>query len=320
MIHLISISADVNKVPNEKQLPGGDGNVPPPPGEDYPTVGDVRMLHDISPKRYHVEYENYQPEDNDTIFIFGEEGVYCKVTDNVLTFPKHAEFHDIQEVKFRYLFSIDNERYFMPDIWSVVNIIVPEGYVVQDAGISRIAGPKHLAFASITARELYEWYSARKFCGRCGNETIHAEAERACVCPGCGLVEYPKISPVVIVAVTNGENLLVTRYKDRPYRRYALVAGFGEIGESLEDTVRREVYEETGVRVKNPRYYKSQPWGFSSSLLSGFICELDGDPDITVDDKELSEALWLPRGEIPPADSDVALTAEMMEMFRLGKI
>lgn len=276
------------------------------------------MLHDISPRKFHVEYSDYQPEAEDTVFVFNEKGVCCRVSDNTMVFPKYSELHNTGAVKFRFLFSIDDERFFMPDAGYEQLVAVPEKYAVQDAGVSRIAGPRHLAFASITARELYEWYSARRFCGRCGSETAHAETERACVCKACGLVEYPKISPVVIVAVRNGESLLVTRYKDRPYRRYALVAGFGEIGESLEDTVRREVFEETGVRVKNPTYYKSQPWGFSSSLLSGFVCDLDGDPAITVDGKELSEALWLPRDEIPEADSDIALTAEMMEMFRTG--
>ena len=278
------------------------------------------MLHDIAPMKYHVEYEDLLPGPGDTVFVFTDEGVYCRVDGNVMGFPRYAEFHDSDSVKLRYLFSIDDERFFMPDVRNTVELAIPGEYTVQEAGISRIAGPKHLAFASITARELYEWYSARKYCGCCGKETVHSETERSCVCPDCSITEYPKISPVVIVAVTNGENLLVTRYKDRPYRRYALVAGFGEIGESHEDTVRREVFEETGIRVKNLRYYKSQPWGFSSSLLSGFICDLDGDPTITVDEKELSEAIWLPRNEIPPSDSDVALTAEMMEMFRTGKI
>ena len=146
----------------------------------------------------------------------------------------------------------------------------------------------------------------------------HSETERACVCTHCNQIIYPKISPCVIVAVTHGENLLVTRYKDRPYRHYALVAGFAEIGEALEDTVRREVLEETGIRVKNIRYYKSQPWAFTSTLLAGFFCELDGDPTINFDENELSEAIWLPRGEIPPAVLNIALTSEMMEVFRTG--
>ena len=121
------------------------------------------------------------------------------------------------------------------------------------------------------------------------------------------------------VAVSDGERLLVSRYRDRPFRGWALIAGFVEIGETLEDTVRREVLEETGLRVKNLRYYKSQPWSFSDTLLAGFYCDLDGSDAIRIEEDELSEALWLPRGEIPPRGNDVSLTAEMMERFRLGQ-
>ena len=278
------------------------------------------MLHEIGQGEYKIEYKNYEPGDDDTVFVFGDEGVCCLVKDDEMTFPKYKELRAAAGAKFRYLFSIGAERFFMPDIDNEEAIELPEMYTAQNSGISRMAGPRYLAFALITAQSLHEWYTARKYCGRCGKKTMHSETERARVCPDCGLVEYPKISPVVIVAVTHGENLLVTRYKDRPYRMYALVAGFGETGESHEDTVRREVFEETGIRVKNIRYYKSQPWGFSSSLLSGFVCDLDGDPAITIDKNELSEALWLSRSEVPPSVSDVALTAEMMEMFRLGVI
>ena len=123
----------------------------------------------------------------------------------------------------------------------------------------------------------------------------------------------------VIVAVTNGDKLLLTRYANRPFRGYALIAGFVEIGETLEDTVHREVMEEVGVRVKNLRYYKNQPWAFTDTLLTGFYCELDGDPDITLDHNELCEGVWLSREEIPSRENDVSLTAEMIERFRLGK-
>ena len=86
----------------------------------------------------------------------------------------------------------------------------------------------------------------------------------------------------------------------------------------LEDTVRREVFEETGLRVKNIRYYKSQPWGFTDTMLSGFYCTLDGSDRITLQESELSEAVWLRRQDIPPRDNDVSLTSEMIEHFRLG--
>ena len=233
------------------------------------------MIHEIYPKKFYVDYMSCVPEQDDTIFIFDKDAIYCKMENGEIAFPKYREFEPADGRAFTYLFSIDKERYFLPDVRMNRGIDAPQGYERNEHGIFRIAGPRHLAFAAVTAQQLYLWYAQNRYCGCCGTETAHSENERACVCPQCGLTSYPKISPVVIVAVTHGDNLLVTRYKDRPIRRYALVAGFAEIGESLEDTVIREVFEETGIKVKNIRYYKSQPWGFTSTLLSGFYCELD---------------------------------------------
>lgn len=280
------------------------------------------MIHEICPKEYKNRYVNCTPDPSDTILLFDGDNICCRLEGDEVAFPRFDAFPDIQdiELKFYYLFSIDEERFFMPDTRIAKHLSLPEGYGWQAANIFfRTAGPQHLAFAAVTALALYKWYASCVYCGSCGADMSQAESERACICTKCGLVEYPKISPVVIVAVTNGENLLVTRYRDRPYRQYALVAGFAESGESFEDTVRREVLEETGVRVKNIRYYKSQPWGVTSTLLAGFFCDLDGDSTIHFDEDELSEALWLPRTEIPPATLDIALTSEMMELFRTGQ-
>ena len=139
-------------------------------------------------------------------------------------------------------------------------------------------------------------------------------------CPHCRSTVYPRINPVVIVGVRSGDKLLLTKYKGRPnVPFYALVAGFAEIGETIEETVAREIFEETGIRVKNLRFYKSQPWAFTDTLLMGYYCELDGDGTITLDRSELREGFWQQRDEITPRDSDVSLTAEMVERFRLGK-
>ena len=101
------------------------------------------------------------------------------------------------------------------------------------------------------------------------------------ICPSCKNTVYPKISPVVIVAVHNGNELLMARNLDNPDKtRMFLISGFVEIGESLEQAVKREVLEEAGVRVKNIKYFGSQPWPFSESLISGYTAELDGDPTI----------------------------------------
>ena len=150
-----------------------------------------------------------------------------------------------------------------------------------------------------------------------------SERERALVCPECGLTEYPKISPAVIVAIYDGDRLLMSRYRPSPdhqYRGYALIAGFVEIGESFEDTIRREVMEEVGIRVKNIRYYKSQPWAFSDTEMIGFFAELDGDATITLQEDELSEAGWFPREEIPDDLVMNSIGSEMKMVFKYGSL
>ena len=119
----------------------------------------------------------------------------------------------------------------------------------------------------------------------------------------------------MIVGVIKGDCLLITRYKTG-YKHNALVAGFTEIGETVEQTVQREVMEETGIRVKNIRYYKSQPWGMAQDLLMGFYCEADGNEKIRRDENELKYAEWVRQEEIVLQPNDLSLTNEMMKLFR----
>ncbi len=148
------------------------------------------------------------------------------------------------------------------------------------------------------------------------------EKERAMQCPACGRISYPQICPSVIVGIIDSSRILLTKYAPGHgnFRKYALVAGYAEIGESLEDTVRREVMEEVGLRVKNIRYYKSQPWSFSDALLAGFFCEPDGNTDIVMDREELSAAGWFERESLPVerSNAEISLTGEMIEVFRNG--
>ena len=181
----------------------------------------------------------------------------------------------------------------------------------------------YLLFAAATGSQLDRWYRDNRFCGRCGAPTELAPASREIVCPECAHIVYPKICPGVICAVTScdgdDEKIVLTRYAGRTTALWALVAGFTEIGEPLEDTVRREVMEEVGLSVKNLRFYKSQPWSFTDTLLVGFWCEVDGDPTIAVDRSELKEARWFSRDEMPleRTGDRASLTGEMIERFRL---
>lgn len=178
---------------------------------------------------------------------------------------------------------------------------------------------RELALVTYTAKQLDGWYRDNRFCGTCGAETELAKDERAIVCTKCGRRIYPRILPAVIVGVTNGDQLLMTKYAGRDYTNYALVAGFTEIGESLEQTVAREVMEEAGLTVTNIRYYKSQPWGIVDDLLAGFYCDVTGDPTITMDPNELKEAVWMDRNQIESLPNNLSLTGEMMETFKAGK-
>lgn len=135
-------------------------------------------------------------------------------------------------------------------------------------------------------------------------------------CPKCKTIEYPKICPAVIVGILNDDKILLSTYAGRDVKSYALIAGFSEIGETIEGTVHREVMEEVGLKVKNLRFYKSQPWSFSDSLLMGFFCEVDGSDKIRIDHSELATAQWFTRDEIILEQYDISLTREMILKFK----
>ena len=272
------------------------------------------MIQDIAPHRLDRRYDTRPAADGDIALCYQKGTVLLEVVGEDYALPRFGKQLPVSDA--RHLIELDGDDCFM-----VMNppAEAPEGCRYVPYMELRAVRPQEVAFAAITGAQLHRWYGSRKFCGRCGQKMQPSDIERAMVCPDCGLIEYPKICPAVIVAVTNGDKLMVTRYADRPFRGWALIAGFVEIGETLEDTVRREVMEEVGVKVKNLRYYKNQPWSFTDTLLCGFYCDLDGDDTVTLDTAELKEAHWLSREELPPRQNEASLTAEMMERFRLGE-
>ncbi|MCM1314842.1 MAG: NAD(+) diphosphatase [Muribaculaceae bacterium] len=270
------------------------------------------MLQDIMPKKLDNHYSvDVQPEPDSIFFHFRGLDVLVKETGS--TFPVYESFISEHPV---YLFSIGDVKYFLARDTS---ISVPEGYTYKNIKSLRSSGnvSKENFFALFTAYHLSEWYGSNCFCGRCGQRTEIYQAERAVRCTGCGKLVYPRLNPAVIVGVVSGEKLLITHYvQNRGVTCNALVAGFTEIGETFEETVSREVMEEVGLKVKNIRYYKSQPWGFSGCILAGFFCEVDGDDNITLDASELSSAVWTEKKNISGQTDDYSLTNEMMMYFK----
>lgn len=285
------------------------------------------MIQDIYPHAYHNEYHDLQPQENDFILIFHKNKALVRYNGEKLRYPTFNELKGF-ECAYHYLFSIDEYKYFLayPSEQLLKNTdqgtpsILLSGYRYEDVRIFRSAPSKHNAFAGITAHHLFSWYQSNQFCGCCGQRMVPDHNERMLYCPSCHNMVYPKISPAVIVGVLNGNKILMSKYSGRPYTNYALIAGFTEIGECAEQTVAREVMEEVGIKVKNIRYYKSQPWAFSGSLLMGFFCDLDGSDKITLDTSELAEAGWFSREEIPLEDDHISLTREMIMQFKRGNV
>ncbi|MDR0859244.1 MAG: NAD(+) diphosphatase [Oscillospiraceae bacterium] len=276
------------------------------------------MVHQIAPHKLDNQYKPRPPKADDYIFIFAKGQFYLDCTDEKAPrVPTLSDFAEQKLPQLRYLFAIDGIAFYLA--WEG-DITLPETYKLQPTFALFPMQPGYMGFAGLTASHIAGWYDKRRICGRCGAKLVHSEVERKMDCPECKAEEFPQINPVVIVGVTDGDKLMLTQYANRPGpKHFALIAGFAEIGESFEECVAREVYEEIGVRVKNIRFYTSQPWAMSGSLLAGFYCDLDGDGTITLQEDELSEGVWVPREEIPKQDVGFALTAEMIEQFRINQ-
>ncbi len=273
------------------------------------------MIQDIAPHVLYNQYRHFTPSENDPVFCFYDEKVLIRLEDDQLTFPKVKDL-DVNQEDLIYLFSLDSSHLFL-----YLKQTERGGHEYIDFRTVRRKSlrPKESVYALFTAYHLAGWYLNSAYCGRCGHKTVHSENERAMVCPDCGNIIYPRINPAVIVGVLHEDKMLVTKYA-RGYGGYALVAGFTEIGETFEETVAREVKEETGLNVRNIRYYASQPWGPAADILAGYYCEAYGDCTISVDHDELRLAEWKTRDEIVLQENDYSLTNEMMRNFKEGKI
>lgn len=264
------------------------------------------MIQEIQPP-LNNQYLPAPPRPEDLAVCFSEDRLLLRRQGDILLFPTVSEAGGAA----RYLFSVGLRRYYTAEA-------APADCEAFSAPELRIAQPQETAFAGVTALHLCRWYRDHRFCGRCGREMRHSETERAMVCT-CGNLVYPQICPAVIVGVLHNGRICLTKY-NRGYAKWALVAGYTEIGETLEETVRREVKEETGLTVTQLTYYKSQPWGMSGSLLAGFFCRVAGDDTIRLDRNELKEGRWFAPEEIDFPNDGVSLTREMIELFRTGGI
>lgn len=280
------------------------------------------MIQDIEPKKLHNEYCTMPPTEESRMMIFWEDKILCRIQEGErLSYPTYEQVRERmlqkgkqeKDIHWIYLFCVDEGSYYLMQIREPLNL---EGYSYERMFRLRRTMPLDEMFAGVSAYHLYRWYQENRYCGHCGRSLLPDEDQRMLYCEGCGQMIFPRINPAVIVGVCHGDEILLTKYADREYKRYALIAGFAEFGETIEQTVKREVMEEVGIEVTNLRYYGSQPWGFSGSLLLGFFADAVGDLSIHRQEEELSEALWVKAEDLVLDQEEISLTREMMKVFK----
>jgi len=199
------------------------------------------------------------------------------------------------------------------------NFVLPEtnGLSYVDFNVFRTMDVDAAAIIT-SCRHLYSWYQNNRFCGKCGAKLEPEQNERALRCTSCGNLLFPVIAPAVIVAVTCKDRILLAR--NVRYQHYALIAGYVEVGETLEHALRREVMEEVGLPIDNVRYLGDQPWGVSGSHMFAFHASADDTLPLHIQKSELADARWFDRSEVQPLPHKLSIAYELIERFRRGEL
>jgi len=246
-------------------------------------------------------------------FLFRQSNLLVKMQGDGYTVPTSFDLTFLEsKVKSKfYIGSLDGNSCYTA---SFPEDEAPEGY--EFVGLRQLYRKidDGMLQAAIRAVQIVTWDETNRFCGVCGTATVKKENEFAKVCPKCGHLAYPRLSPAVIVAVTKGDKLLLARNKNFITGMYSVLAGFVEAGETLEECVKREIREEVGIEVKNIRYFGSQSWPFPHSYMLAFTAEYESG-EIQVDDNEIEDAKWFGAEEIPKIPGSLSISRRLIDWF-----
>lgn len=253
--------------------------------------------------------ENNQPA---YWFIFNPKDMLVNIkNNNVIPFITNPEELNISTIRTQYLGTIEGKSCYSAEVSPETE--PPEGMEFKDLRSLYKYLEEDIFLLAGKAIQIVYWDKNHQFCGRCGAPTTNMKNERAKICPECGFISHTRLSPAVITAIVKDGKLLMARHGYRG-DMYGLIAGFVEPGETIEEAVERETMEEVGLKLKNIRYFSSQPWPFPNSLMIGFTAEYESG-EIQVDRKEITEAKWFAVDEIPRIPSKMSIASELINWF-----
>ncbi|MBE9182638.1 NAD(+) diphosphatase [Oculatella sp. LEGE 06141] len=247
-------------------------------------------------------------------FAFKGNKLLVQVEERISIVPKLKDLADIglMPIRTQFLGTIDGEPCYSAELPG--DAIAPNGMGFK--GLRELYGLLDEGFYTLGGRaiQIVEWDRTHQYCGHCATQMTQLPHERAKRCPACGLVNYPRLSPAIIVLVHRGDDVLLARAHRFPPGMYSVLAGFVEPGESLEETVSREVQEEVGIQVKDIRYFGSQPWPYPNSLMIGFTAEYAAG-EIVVEPEELTEAAWFHKHQLPQVPPKMSIARRLLDWF-----
>ncbi|MBC2581817.1 NAD(+) diphosphatase [Clostridium sp. DJ247] len=252
--------------------------------------------------------------DNKIYFVFNNNNLLVKSQDNNICFPNENDIRNLglDICSLDFLTSKGNQEFLFGETKQSLN----KFNYMKFLSFRSLSGliDESLYYLAGKAFHLINWDNTYKFCSRCGSIVVHKQDERAKACPKCNLVSYPKISPAVITAIIKENKLLLAHNTNFPNKMHSVIAGFVEPGETFEECVSREVFEETGIKVKNIKYFGSQPWPFPDSLMIAFICEY-ASGELKIDGIELDHASWYSADELPNIPVNGSIARKLIDWF-----
>jgi len=248
-------------------------------------------------------------------FVYQEQKLIIKVKDKTFSIPRSPDLQQLSHAPIRnqYLGALDGQACYAAEL--PPDVRVPEGWTVR--GLRELFGllEDEIFWLAGRANQLVDWNKSHQFCGRCGNHTENKNDERAKICHQCGLINYPRVSPAIIVAVHKKNHILLAQNKRLRTGNYSVLAGFVEPGETLEDCVKREVFEETSIKVKNIRYFGSQPWPFPNSLMVAFTAEYAGG-EVNANEAEIGDVGWFSADNLPSIPPPISIARWLIDWFK----